>query len=195
MGKEVLVLKCKKCKNDFLYEWSGRGRKPDYCPTYRKQTDYEQHLASKEKWKTKKANLTLQLAEVQKEKQTTASDDKYQEFVDRIAKLLSDLDTIRVDLCSVATELNQYQSEYDKNDQYYMHYLEDIDINNTQAAQEFLKQWKGSRNNRRSVKDLLIVVSNTIDAIPYKNLTNALPILKKDNGIRRVIYDTRRTNL
>lgn len=111
--------------------------------------------------------------------------EQYAEFTERISDLLKQLDQTRVDLCSLATEMSEYQSAYDKNDQTYLHRLENIDANNIMETQKLVKEWQDARNGRRSVKDLLGLVSNTIEQIPYKNYTNALPILKGSSYVQK----------
>ena len=105
---------------------------------------------------------------------------KYDEYAEKIGGLLKQLDQVRVDLCSLASEMRDYQSAYDKNDQIYLHRLEDINANDIVETQRLVRDWQNARNGRRNVKDLLSIVTNTIDSIPYKNYTNALPILKDD---------------
>ena len=116
---------------------------------------------------------------------TDTTNDKYGEFVERISNALIGLDTIRVELCSLSKEINEYQSSFDKNDQTYLHKLEYIDTDNAEETAQMIREWKQSRNGRRDVKDLSAIVANTIEAIPYKNYANALPILKGSAYIRR----------
>lgn len=113
------------------------------------------------------------------------TNDKYAEFIERISNALINLDSLRVELCGIAKDINEYQSSFDKNDQTYLHRLEHIDVDNAEEAQQMIKEWKQSRNGRRDVKDLSALVTNTIDAIPYKNYTNALPVLKGSAYIKR----------
>lgn len=110
---------------------------------------------------------------------------QYNDFVDRISDLLKQLDQTRVDLCSLATEMSEYQSAYDKNDQIYLHRLEDINANDPIETQELVKEWQNARKGRRNVKDLIGLVSNTINEIPYKNYFNALPTLKGNSFIEK----------
>lgn len=111
--------------------------------------------------------------------------EQYVDFINRISDLLKQLDQVRVDLCSLATEMSEYQSAYDKNDQTYLHRLENIDAEDLVETQKLVKDWQSARNGRRNVKDLLGLVSNTIEQIPYKNYTNALPILKGNSFIQK----------
>ena len=109
----------------------------------------------------------------------------YGELVERITRLLNTLDSTRVELCEVAKQLSELQSNYDKGDQTYLHKLELLDTNDVEAVQRFTKEWQFARNNRRDYKDLIMLVHNIIDAIPYKNYYNALPILKGNSYYNR----------
>lgn len=164
--KEVLVLTCKRCNEDFLYEYNGSGKKPDYCPDCRIEVTNE----LKQKYKDNKKIA----------KQENASEEKIEDtnFATRIADLFGELDTLRVNMCTLASEMNSYQSSYDKADQTFLHKIENIDTEDTVETQKLVKEWKNSRNNRRNLKDLLQILNSTIDSIPYKNRTNALPVLK-----------------
>lgn len=166
MEKEVIVLKCQDCGEEFLYEFGGRGAKPKLC----EKCKVQHYAQSKKKYNAKQKDVA--------NKETNATNSEYVDFVDRVANKLIQLDNIRVDLCELAKQMNEYQSSYDKNDQMYLHKLESLDVNDVSETTKMVREWKQSRNGRRNVKDLLILVGNTIDTIPYKNYTNALPILK-----------------
>lgn len=109
----------------------------------------------------------------------------YDEFADRISSLLKQLDQIRVDLCGLISEMREYQSSYDKNDQIYLHRLEDVNANDIIETQRLVRDWQNARNGRRSVKDLISIVANYIDLIPYKNYLENAPILKGDKFEQR----------
>lgn len=189
--KDVIVLTCGKCGEDFLYEYSGRGAKPTYCPECRKEVTQLARQAYKEKMKNERKErkerklqkiTNKKLEELAKNSFVTAgtivSNNSYE---DRVAELLRKFDTIRVELCSIATEMSEFQSGYDKNDQTYLHKLENINADDVKETQMLIKEWQKSRNNRRNVKDLLALVQNTIDKIPYKSYANNLPLLKGAN--------------
>ena len=161
-----MVLKCQHCGEDFLYEFSGRGAKARYCEKCKHELNRQSH---------QKYNDKIKLGNVENKATTT---EEQKSFTDKIGELLTRLDTLRVELCDLAKQMSEYQSSYDKNDQTYLHKLENVDIENAEELQQMVKEWKLSRNNRRNVKDLLTLVGNTIDCIPYKNYANALPILK-----------------
>lgn len=106
-----------------------------------------------------------------------------EQYAEKMAELLRRLDGVRVELCTLTSEMKEYQSSYDKNDQSYLHQLEDIDTSNYEEMQRMIESWKSSRTGRRNVKGLIKLASETIDKIPYKNYTNALPILKENGYI------------
>ena len=189
--KDVIVLTCGRCGEDFLYEYSGRGAKPTYCPDCRKEVTNLQKEAHKEKMKNeRKERKERKLQKITNKKleelaknsfattDTIVSNNSYE---DRVAELLRELDTLRVELCSIATEMSEFQSGYDKNDQTYLHKLESINADDAKETQMLIKEWQKSRNNRRNVKGLLTLVQNTIDKIPYKSYANNLPLLKGAN--------------
>lgn len=170
MKKDVIILKCQKCGEEFLYEYRGSGRKPDYCEDCRKKIKIEQTKLWKEKAKEHQTKTRIDVP--------SDTEVGYNEFVERISKLLTTLDSTRVELCELAKQMSEYQSGYDKNDQIYLHKLELLDTSNPESTVQFVSKWQNSRNNRRNVKDLIALVGNVIDTIPYKNYTKALPILK-----------------
>lgn len=182
MNKEVIVLNCKKCGEDFLYEYRGSGRKPDFCEDCRKKINNQMQKEYKQKQATaKKAMATKAMAK----EVDDFTDSKYADFVQRITQSLNILDSLRVKMCELSKEMNEYQSSFDKNDQTYLHKLENIDTDNIEETQKMIKEWKASRNGRRNVKDLIAILGNTIDAIPYKSYAKALPVLKGSAYVKR----------
>lgn len=100
------------------------------------------------------------------------------DFATRIENLLCELDTIRVNMCALATEMHSYQSFYDKADQTFLHKIENMKADDPIEAQTLIEEWQASRKSRRNIKDLLQILTGTIAVIPYKNRAKALPILK-----------------
>lgn len=180
MERDVVILKYKQCGEDFLYDYRGSGRKPSYCEKCRENIDtlYKRNYRAKKRAerkelkKVEKPQVTIERIE------TDFSVDEYSQFTQKISELLMKLDTTRVELCNVAKQMSDYQSGYDKNDQAFLHKLEDFDTVDYANAVKFLTEWKTSRKNRRNMKDLISLVGNTINSIPYKSYANALPILK-----------------
>lgn len=115
--------------------------------------------------------------------------DKYEEFVERISKALTALDSTRVELCEIAKEMSEYQSDYDKNDQMYLHVLEELDTTDTEKMKDFIEKWQNSRGSRRNIKGLMLHVGGVIDAIPYKNYASAVPLLKGGNYYYKTKYE------
>ena len=185
MSKDVIILKCKECGEEFLYEYSGRGAKPIYCPECRKKVTMRLKEESKKKWQEKKSNLKKQLVEMKQAEEESVVSTNSTDYEKKLIDLLSRLDTLRVDMCNFSTELRQYQSGYDKNDQVYIHTLENMDTDDVQEVTKFVKEWKKARNNRRSVKDLICILSDVINVIPFKSVANAMSILNKESHMRR----------
>jgi len=194
--KDVIILKCKECGEEFLHEYGGRGAKPLYCPECRKKVTMRLKEESKKKWQEKKSNLKKQLAEMkQTQEEAPVTSTNSTDYENRLIDILSRLDTLRVEMCNLSTELRQYQGGYDKNDQVYLHTLENINVDDVNTVSKFIRDWKLARNNRRNVKDLINILGDVIEKIPYKNAANAIAILSKDGYIRRQYSDTRRTNI
>ena len=172
--KDVIVLSCKRCGEDFLYDYIGSGRKPDYCESCRKHVDLELH----KRYVDKKKQETKEEVVFEEELEQT-------DFSGRMTRVLTSLDSLRVEMCNLASDMNAYQSSYDKNDQLYLHKLEDINADNAQETQKLIKQWQQSRSNRRNVKNLIKVLGDVINAIPYKSYANALPVIKGKDYVER----------
>jgi len=173
--KEILILNCKRCKEDFLYEYHGSGKKPDYCPNCRTEVTNE----LKQKYKDNRK------ADVEVPTPTTTRQTNDENYADKIAQLLMQLDSLRVSMCETMSQMRKYQSDYDKNDQSYLHILENIDTSDTNEIQKMIIDWKNSRNNRRNIKDLMQVLSGVLDMIPYKSYANALPTLFSNGYVKR----------
>ena len=185
MEKDVIVLTCKNCGEDFLYDYRGSGKKPDYCEKCKKEVARkylrEYRKTQKEKSKTKRFVPVESVTEIIPVVERVESDfyvDEYSQLTQKVSELLMALDTTRVELCNVAKQISDYQSGYDKSDQTFLHKLENFNMGDSTQAVKFLTEWQTSRKNRRNVKDLITLVGNTINSIPYKNYANALPILK-----------------
>lgn len=184
--KDVIVLTCKRCGEDFLYEWRGSGKKAEYCEDCRQQIAKERTAKYKEMYKTntfaRKKITNKQIEDLAKKSKEAIEDSS---FTGRLSKVLTELDTLRVEMCTLASEMNSYQSSYDKADQTYLHKLENVNADNPVETQKMIKEWQQSRNERRNIKDYIAILNNTISAIPYKNYANALPVIKGKNFITR----------
>ena len=55
MKKEVLVLNCEQCGEEFLYEWSGRGKKLLFCEKCRAERVRQSHNESSKKYEARKS--------------------------------------------------------------------------------------------------------------------------------------------
>lgn len=77
-------------------------------------------------------------------------------------------------MCNLAQELGNYQSDYDKKDQEFIHTIELNEFNSGKDALEFINRWSVDRKSRRNVKVLLKLLRDTLDVIPLKNKFNAI---------------------
>ena len=192
MEEDIVILKCKSCGEEFLYQThKGRGSKTmarycDKCKALKARESrnaYRKKLREKQKAKNEEVKELAKLYHEETIQNVTAEEeevvvDKYTEFINKISKLLMTLDTARVELCDLHKQMSEYQSAYDKSDQTYLHKLENINTEDMADMKRFVVEWKMSRGARRNVKDLIILVGSIIDAIPFKNYANAIPILK-----------------
>lgn len=202
MEDDIIILKCNNCGEEFLYQThKGKGCKnlPKYCDNCKliKQKENKQRYIEKrkqEKAELKTKRITNKDIDefANKENKKFAKRiirtpvdaneeivmDKYAEFIQTISELLMTLDSTRVKLCEVAKQMSEYQSGYDKSDQTYLHKLENLNTEDLADMKRFVVEWKMSRGARRNVKDLITLVGSVIDAIPFKNYANAIPILK-----------------
>mgnify|MGYP003302097422 CR=1 FL=1 len=178
MKKEVLILNCEQCGEEFLYEWSGRGKKQKYCEKCRAERVRQSHNEASKKYEARKHIKKIDNTAVIIHRTGITDDEQYCDLIARITKVLNTLDTTRVEMCELSTALNEYQSSYNKADQKYLHQVEQIDTSNLQEIQRITKEWQASRKNRRNVKDLISLLADLIKAIPYKNYANAIPILR-----------------
>ena len=89
-------------------------------------------------------------------------------YTNRTLDLLGQLDTLRVNMCNLATELSDYQSNYDKQDQEFLHKIELNDFTNGAEALQFVNDWHKDRASRRNVKNLIKLLRDVISAVPMK---------------------------
>lgn len=96
------------------------------------------------------------------------------DYTTRVLNLLGELDSLRVKMCNIATELATYQSNYDKQDQEFIHQIELNQFKTGEEALKFVNDWHVDRTSRRNVKGLIKLIRDTISAIPEKNKFTAI---------------------
>ena len=162
----VIKLNCERCGNAFTYEKKSlKGKLPIYCEDCKKELIQE----SKKKYNMKQKNKQP-IIDTNKYK----ADNNYTAYVNRTLDLLGQLDTLRVNMCNLASELNEYQSNYDKQDQEFIHQIELNDFENGDEALRFVNSWHKDRASRRNVKNLIKLLRDVLNVIPIKNKFTAI---------------------
>ena len=165
MNSRIIKLSCERCGETFNYERrSLKGKLPMYCESCKKELISE----SKQKYRDKQKNLGLSknvIIDTNKYK----ADNDYMSYVNRTLELLGQLDTLRVNMCNLASELSEYQSRYDKQDQEFMHQIELNNFTNGVEALKFVNDWHQDRASRRNVKNLMKLLGDVLNVIPVKN--------------------------
>lgn len=165
----VLKLTCQRCGNNFAYERKSlRGKLPVYCDNCK----HDLILESKQKYRDKTSNKESNLKIIDTNKYK--ADNDYMGYVNRTLELLGQLDTLRVNMCNLASELGEYQSSYDKQDQEFIHQIELNNFTTGAEALKFVNDWHQDRASRRNVKNLIKLLGDVLKVIPVKNKFTAI---------------------
>ena len=193
MEKYKVFLVCKECRNTFEYDYKGSGKKPDYCPSCRKlvnkklQQKYKENKEEVEILKIKSSGAVIDTTK-------NKAESLFTNYTTQVLDLLGQLDSLRVNMCNLVTELSDYQSNYDKKDQEFIHTIELNNFRTGAEALQFINEWSIDRKSRRNVKCLIKVLRDIIGVIPLKNKMTALNNISNIK-LKEKINDTRRTNL
>lgn len=177
MEKERIIISCKRCKKEFEYYYRGFGKKSIYCDEckpiakkeYLKEWNKKKYEETKQK-RTEKIKESGYIIDTAKKK----AENTFMDYTTRVLNLLGELDSLRVKMCNIATELATYQSNYDKQDQEFVHQIELNQFKTGDEALRFINDWHVDRTSRRNVKGLLKLIRDTISAIPEKNKFTAI---------------------
>lgn len=177
MEKERIIISCERCKKEFEYYFSGVGKKPIYCdeckPIVKKEYQKEwnrKNYEEKKKKKVEEVKETGYIIDTTKKK----AEDTFMNYTTMTLNLLGELDTIRVKMCNLTIELSEYQSNYDKKDQEFIHKIESNNFESGEEALKFINDWHIDRASRRNVKGLIKLLRDTIGTIPEKNKFTAI---------------------
>lgn len=173
MEKDRIFIKCQKCQKEFEYFYSGKGRKPLYCQDCKKLVQYEYIKRSNEN-KREKKNEELKENNIVLDTSAMKKENYFMKQTERTLELFGRLDSLRVEMCNLAAELGNYQSESDKLDQELLHEVETQDFSNGNEIITYVQNWKKERASRRNVKGLIAMLRNIISTIPMKTKLNAI---------------------
>lgn len=172
--KNIVKLTCQHCGEQFSYEIkNGRGQRPKYCESCKKLLIRESKLRYEQK---KKGQFKSSQVIVNTNKCKAEND--YSEYVNRMLDLLGQLDTLRVNMCNLASELGEYQSNYDRKDQEFIHQVEINSFTNANEAFKFINDWHIDRTSRRNVKNLIKFLRDIIAEVPMKTKFSAFNMLQ-----------------
>lgn len=164
---KVVWIECSRCGKTFDYTYRGLGRKPNYCESCKLAVIKE----SKEKYEERQRQLLAGQIKANGQLIDTRNQQAENQFIDYTAKvldLLGQVDTLRVSMCNLLTELGEYQSNYDKQDQEFIHKIELNEFTNGNEALEFINNWHNDRKSRRNVKNLIKLLRDVVNVIPMK---------------------------
>ena len=182
---EVIWIECKKCGRTFDYYYRGSGRKPEYCEKCKldviKQSK-DIYTENKKKLKLQEIKNTTVIMDTVSQK----AENQFMDYTTKVLDLLGQLDTLRVTMCNLLGELGQYQSNYDKQDQEFIHKIELNEFSTAEDALKFINEWHNDRKSRRNVKNLIKLLKDVVAVIPVKckftAINNISNIKLKDNN-------------
>lgn len=190
-------MKCKYCGEQFVQ--NKYGVKKEYCN--KPECIRKARNESQRKWYAKKMealkgskikvieNKTIN-NEKEEKKIVYSSTDKentkleMQDF-GNILKLARDLGTVRFQLIQLAQKESLKMSDYDKQDQDFLHNLEFLDELTEEEAIKMVLEEKKSREKRRNVKNRHFLISALLDGILIKNPNQyVIQIIQKSKSLK-----------
>lgn len=190
-------MKCKYCGEQFVP--NKYGVKKSYCN--KSECIRKARNESQRKWYAKKMEAlkgskvkiieNKTVAEKKEEKKVIySSADKentkleMQDFGD-ILKLARDLGTIRFQLIQLAQKESSKMSNFDKQDQDFLHNLEFLDELTEEEVIKMILEEKKSREKRRNVKNRYFLISALLDGILIKNPNQyVIQIIQKSKNLK-----------
>lgn len=167
MKNQTIWIECNRCGKTFDYTYRGFGRKPIYCESCKLAVIKE----TKDRYEEKQRQLLIGQAKENRQVVDTVNQKAENQFMDyttRVLDLLGQLDILRVSMGNLTQELSEYQSNYDKQDQEFIHKIELNEFKNGTDALEFINNWHNDRKSRRNVKNLIKLLRDVINVIPMK---------------------------
>ena len=185
MKNQTIWIECSRCGKTFDYTYRGFGRKPNYCESCKVLVIKETKDRYEEKQKQLLNNQIKESGQVV-DLVNKKAENQFLDYTTRTLDLLGQVDTLRVSMCNLLTELGEYQSNYDKQDQEFIHQVEANNFDNGTDALEFITKWQQDRKSRRNVKNLIKLLRDVVNVIPMKckftALNNIQNIKLKENN-------------